>query len=88
MTIRQHTNESLRDFITRFRDVIVEIPYLIEELAINYLAAGVDKTRQALLLEEFFEKNPRTLQSAFQIAEYKMTLQETVGSIQYLGIPL
>lgn len=74
MTIRQRPNVSLRNFLTRFRDGIAEIPDLIEELAINYLAAGIDKNRHSTLLEEFFEKNPRTLHSAFQLVEYRMTL--------------
>lgn len=82
MTIRQRPNESLRNFLTRFRDGIAKIPDLIEELAINYLAAGIDKSRHSTLPEEFFEKNPRTLHSAFQLVEYRLTLQEAVGSIQ------
>lgn len=82
MTIRQRPRESLRNFLTRFRDGITEIPDLIEELAINYLATGIDKSRHSTLLDEFFEKNPRTLHSAFQLVEYQMTLQEAVESIQ------
>lgn len=61
MTMRQRSSESLRDYLTRFRAEVADIPNLIEELAINYLAAGIDKNRHATLLEEFFEKNPRTL---------------------------
>lgn len=41
MTVRQKQNESLRDFLSRFRNAIAEIPDLIEQLAINYLAAVV-----------------------------------------------
>lgn len=87
MTIRQGSNESLRDYLTRFRAGIAEIPNLIEELAVNYLAAGVDKSRHGLLLEEFFEKNPRSLQAAMQVFEYRLTLQEAVGSIQTTRSP-
>lgn len=81
MIIRHRPNESLRNFLARFRDGIAKIPDLIEELAINYLAAGIDKNQHSTLLEEFFEKNPRTLHSAL-LVEYRMTLQEVVGSIQ------
>lgn len=56
MTIRQGSYEFLRKYLTGFRAEIVEIPNLIEELAVNYLAAGVDKYRHGLLLEKFFEK--------------------------------
>lgn len=58
---------------------MVEIPNLIDELAINYLAASVDKSRHELILKEFFEKNPRTLQAALQIFEQRITLQEACG---------
>lgn len=82
MTIRQHSNESLRNFLTRFREVIAEISDLFEQLTVNYLAARIDKNCHATLLEEFFEKNPRTLHVAFQIIEHLMTLEEAMGSIQ------
>ena len=82
MTVHQKEAESLRDFLARFRAEVAEIPNLIDDLAINYLAAGVDKKRHGLLLEEFFDKNPRTLQAALQIFEHRLTLQEAVGSIQ------
>ena len=58
MTVRQRSSKSLKDFLTRFRKEVAEISSLIDELAINYLAAGVDKSRQGTILEEFFEKNP------------------------------
>ena len=82
MTVRQKYNESLRDFLSRFRAEVAEIPNLIDELAINYLAAGVDKARHGQLLEEFFDKNPQSLQTALHIFEHRLTLQEAVGSIQ------
>ena len=82
MTVPQKESESLREFLARFCAEVAEIPNLIDELAINYLAAGVDKKRHGLLLEEFFDKNPRTLQAAMQIFEHRLTLQEAVGSIQ------
>ncbi|XP_017216818.2 uncharacterized protein LOC108194379 [Daucus carota subsp. sativus] len=82
MTVRQRSSESLRDFLARFRNEVALIPNLIDELAINYLAAGVDKSRHGLILEEFFEKNPRTLQAAMEIFEHRLTIQEAVGSIQ------
>ena len=65
--MRQRSSESLRDFLIRFRKEVAEIPSLIDELAVNYLAAGVDKSRHETILEEFFEKNPRTLQAAMTI---------------------
>lgn len=67
ITIRQRSSESLHDFLTRFRVEVADIPNFVEELAINYLAAGIDKHRHVTLFEEFFEKNLRTLQSAFQM---------------------
>ena len=82
MTVRQKYNEPLRDFLSRFRAEVAEIPNLIDELAINYLAAGVDKARHGQLLEEFFDKNPQSLQTAHHIFEHRLTLQEAVGSIQ------
>ena len=42
----------------------------------------MDKKRHGLLLEEFFDKNSRTLQAAMQIFEHRLTLHEAVGSIQ------
>ncbi|XP_017224785.1 uncharacterized protein LOC108201008 [Daucus carota subsp. sativus] len=87
MTVRQRSSESLRDFLARFRVEMADIPNLIDELAVNYLAAGVDKRRHGPLLEEFFEKNPRTLQAAMQIFERRLTLQEAVGSIQTTSPP-
>lgn len=60
--------------MSRFRNAIAEILDLTEQLAINYLAAGIDGSRHATLLEDFFEKNARTLQAAFQIVEHRMTL--------------
>ena len=87
MTVRQRSSESLRDFLARFRTEMADIPNLIDELAVNYLAAGVDKRRHGPLLEEFFEKNPRTLQAAMQIFERRLTLQEAVGSIQAISPP-
>lgn len=62
MTVRKKYNEILWDFLGRFRSEVAEIPNLIDELAINYLAAGVDKSQHSLLLNELFEKNLRTLQ--------------------------
>ena len=82
MTVRQKSSESLRDFLARFRNEVAVIPNLIDELAINYLAAGVDKSRHGRILEEFFEKNPKTLQAAMEIFEHRLTIQEAVGSIQ------
>lgn len=82
MTVRQCSNESLKDFLKRFRNAIAEIPDLVEQLIINYLAAGIDSNRHSTLVEELFEKNPRSLQAAFQIIEHRMTLQEAVGSIR------
>lgn len=66
---------------------MVEIRNLIEELAINNLAAGVDKSRHDLLLEKFLEKNPISLQATMEIFERRLTLQEVVGSIQSFGSP-
>lgn len=86
MTIRQRSSEPLHDYLTRFRAEIAEIPNLIEELVINYLAAW-DKSRHGLLLEEFLEKNLRTLQATIQIFECRLTLQEAVGSIQHSRSP-
>lgn len=54
ITVRQRSSETLRAYLNRFRKEMAEIPNLIEELAINYLAAGVDKSRHSILLEEFF----------------------------------
>lgn len=41
----------------------------------NYLDAGIDGTRHAILLEELIKKNPRNLHRALQIVEHQMTLQ-------------
>ncbi|XP_074322841.1 uncharacterized protein LOC141659814 [Apium graveolens] len=82
MTMHQRSGESLRSFLTRFREEIAEIPDLIERMAVNFLTAGIDKSRNGLLLEEIFEKRPKTLQAAFQIIEHRMMLQEAVSCIQ------
>ncbi|XP_074360678.1 uncharacterized protein LOC141700927 [Apium graveolens] len=82
MTMHQRCGESLRSFLTRFREEIAEIPDLIEQMAVNFLTAGIDKSRHGLLLEEIFEKRPKTLQVAFQIIEHRMMLQEAVSCIQ------
>lgn len=70
MMIRQRSMESLRDFLARFRAEVAAIPNLKDELEINYLAAGVDKSRHAPLLEVFFKKNHKTLQAAMTIFEH------------------
>ncbi|XP_074323018.1 uncharacterized protein LOC141659967 [Apium graveolens] len=82
MTMHQRSGESLQSFLTRFREEIAEIPDLIEQMAVNFLTAGIDKSRHGLLLEEIFEKRPKTLQAAFQIIEHRMMLQEAVSCIQ------
>ncbi|XP_074374330.1 uncharacterized protein LOC141714711 [Apium graveolens] len=82
MTMHQRSGESLRSFLTRFREEITEIPDLIEQMAVNFLTAGIDKSRHGILLEEIFEKRPKTLQAAFQIIEHRMMLQEAVSCIQ------
>ncbi|XP_074374486.1 uncharacterized protein LOC141714889 [Apium graveolens] len=82
MTMHQRSGESLRSFLTRFREELAEIPDLIEQMAVNFLTAGIDKSRHGLLLEEIFEKRPKTLQAAFQIIEHRMMLQEAVSCIQ------
>ncbi|XP_074360069.1 uncharacterized protein LOC141700156 [Apium graveolens] len=51
-------------------------------MAVNFLTAGIDKSRHGLLLEEIFEKRPKTLQATFQIIEHRMMLQEAVSCIQ------
>lgn len=81
ITARQRSNELLRDYLSRFRAHISEITDLIEPLAINYLVAGIDKYRHSQLLEEFFEKEQKTLQASIKIIEHRLTLQEAVGSI-------
>lgn len=68
--MRQCSSESLRDDLIRFREAIAEITDLEESLAVNYLAAGIDGTRHAILLEELIEKNPRNLYTAFQLVEH------------------
>ncbi|XP_074377700.1 uncharacterized protein LOC141719221 [Apium graveolens] len=82
MTMHQRSGESLCSFLTRFREEIAEISDLIEQMAVNFLTAGIDKSRHGLLLEEIFEKRPKTLQAAFQIIEHRMMLQEAVSCIQ------
>ncbi|XP_074337268.1 uncharacterized protein LOC141674459 [Apium graveolens] len=82
LTMHQRSNESLRSFLTRFREEIAEIPDLIEQMAVNFLKADIDKSRHGLLLKEIFEKRPKTLQAAFQIIEHCMMLQEVVSCIQ------
>ncbi|XP_074342949.1 uncharacterized protein LOC141680690 [Apium graveolens] len=82
MTMHQRSGETLRSFLTRFREEIAEILDLIEQMAVNFLIAGIDKSRHGLLLEEIFEKRPKTLQAAFQITEHRMMIQEAVSCIQ------
>ncbi|XP_074324199.1 uncharacterized protein LOC141661115 [Apium graveolens] len=82
MTMHQHSGESLRSFLTRFGVEIAEIPDLIEQMTVNFLTTCVDKSRYGLLLEEIFEKRPKTIQAAFQIIEHRMMLQEAVSCIQ------
>ncbi|XP_074351637.1 uncharacterized protein LOC141690764 [Apium graveolens] len=61
MTMHQRSSESLRSFLTRFREEIAGIPDLIEQMAVNFLTVGIDKSRHGLLLEEIFEKRPKTV---------------------------
>lgn len=56
MTVHQKHDETLRDFLARFRSEVAEIQTMIDELAINYLAAGIDKLRHGLILKEFLRK--------------------------------
>ncbi|XP_074352613.1 uncharacterized protein LOC141691754 [Apium graveolens] len=80
--MHQHSGESLRSFITQFREEIADILELMRQMAVNFLSAGIDKSRHGLLLEEIFEKRPKTLQAAFRIIEHRMMLQEAVSCIQ------
>ncbi|XP_074336384.1 uncharacterized protein LOC141673532 [Apium graveolens] len=82
MMMHQRSGESLRSFLTQFREEIAEIPDLIEQMTVNFLTTGIDKSRHGLLLEEIFEKRTKTLQTAFQIIEHRMMLQEAVSCIQ------
>ncbi|KAL8119007.1 hypothetical protein AgCh_016487 [Apium graveolens] len=82
VNIRQRSNESLREYLNRFRAETIQIPDLIENLAMTYLVAGADRNRHNFLLEEFFKKAPTTLQEGIDLFEHKLTLQEAVGSIQ------
>lgn len=50
INIRQRSNESLREYLNRFRAETIQIPDLIENLAMTFLAAGVDRSRHNLLL--------------------------------------
>lgn len=61
ITVRQRSNEPLRDYLTRFRSHIAEIIDLIEPLATNYLVVGIDGSLHSQLLEEVFEKEPKTI---------------------------
>ena len=47
----------------------------------------MDKARHGPILEEFFEKNPKTLQAAMEIFEHRLNLKEVVGSIQATSPP-
>lgn len=87
ITVRQWSTELLRDYRTRFRAHIAKITDLIEPMAINYLVVGIDRYRHNQLLEEFFEKEPKTLQATIKIIEYRLTLQKAFGSIQYSRSP-
>lgn len=75
ITVRQRSNETLRDYLSRFQDHIAEITDLIEPLAINYLIAGIDRSRHNQLLKEFFEMEPKMLQATIKIIERRLTLQ-------------
>lgn len=81
MNIHQRSNESLRRFLTRFRDAISKIPDLVKQLGVNYHASRIDGKRHATFLENFLKKNPWTLYAIFQIVKYRMTLQEAMRSI-------
>lgn len=48
MIVRQKEGESLHDILTHFRLELAKIPNFIDELAINYLAAGINQTRHGL----------------------------------------
>ncbi|XP_074326653.1 uncharacterized protein LOC141664594 [Apium graveolens] len=87
VNIRQRLNESLREYINRFRAETIQIPDLIEYLTLTYLVAGVDRSRHNLLLEEFFEKSPVTLQTTINLFEHRLTLQEVVGNIEATRSP-
>lgn len=87
ITVHQRSNETLHDYLTRFWAHITEITDLAKPLAIDNLDVGIDKNRHSQLLEEFFKKEPKTLQDVIKIIEYRLTLQEAVGSIQYSKSP-
>lgn len=70
VNIRQRSNKCLREYLNRFRAETIQISDLIENLAITYLAVGVDKNRHNLLLEEFFEKASMYQQCSIFIIYY------------------
>lgn len=85
MTIHQRSSETLRDFLTRFRAKFADIPNLVEELAINYLASDIDKHRHATLLEEFFEKNPRHSNQPFKLLNIGCRFKKRSGASNRLA---
>ncbi|XP_074327013.1 uncharacterized protein LOC141664953 [Apium graveolens] len=80
-------NEDLRAYLTRFCAHIAKITDLVDPLSVSYLIAGIDRSRHSQLLEELFEKEPKTLQAAIKIIEHRLTLQEAVESIQHSRSP-
>lgn len=66
---------------------MTQIQGLVEKLAMMYLAAGIDRSRQNVVLEEYFEKGPQSLQAAIELFEHRLTLQEAVGNIQSSRFP-
>lgn len=74
MTVRQRYNESLREYLSRFRTEVDEKSNLIDDLAFNYLAKGPINHVIASSRRNSLKINPRTLQAALQIFDHWLTL--------------
>ncbi|GAB2264930.1 hypothetical protein Dimus_037794 [Dionaea muscipula] len=60
-SIRQQTDESLRDFMTRFNRTHIQIPGLSSELAMTAVLIGL---RSGVFLDDLTLRPPRSLMSA------------------------
>lgn len=63
---------------------MVQIPDLVENLAMICLAAGIEKLDRSLLLEEFFKKIRVSFQAVTDLFEHILTLPGSDGQYTIL----
>ncbi|XP_077248898.1 uncharacterized protein LOC143888386 [Tasmannia lanceolata] len=81
MTVKQHTGESLKDFIARFNREALQIPNLDPSAAMNALLSGV---KSADFRMSIAKKAPTSLADLLTRAEKYITVEEMLSALNLI----